>query len=240
MKTPIPLFAGVALLLVLAGATLVWGPPGLAPDKASGASAPFDEASVHFEQNATDGDAEVVFAVSGGEEGLAKLTVVSPDGHTIIDFTAPNASPLGIRHFDLESPEPPDVESLKAAYPEGVYTFTGATATGDEFHGESTLNHTLPPTISFLEPGEDAENVDTRDLKITWTPVENLAGYIIEVEQDELGVSVTAKLPGSATSFAVPNGFLSPGMEYNLGIGTISDEGNISFVETSFTTAEKQ
>jgi hypothetical protein len=36
---------------------------------------------------------------------------------------------------------------------------------------------------------------------------------------------------------AVPNGLLIPGTKYHLGIGTVSDEGNVSFVETSFTTA---
>jgi hypothetical protein len=36
----------------------------------------------------------------------------------------------------------------------------------------------------------------------------------------------------------VPNGFLLPGMEYQMAIGTVSGEGNISFVETSFTTEQ--
>jgi hypothetical protein len=34
----------------------------------------------------------------------------------------------------------------------------------------------------------------------------------------------------------VPAGFLNPGTSYQLGIGTISAAGNISFVETEFAT----
>ena len=198
----------------------------------------FEVANVHFEQNATDGDVEVVFEVDG-DEGLAKLTMVSPDGRTVIDFTAPDASTLGIRQFRFESPEPGDIESLKAAYPEGVYTFTGVTVAGDKLHGESTLTHMLPATVSFLQPEADAEDdLGIEDLKITWTPVENVAAYIIEIEQDELNVNITAKLPASVTRFAMPDGFLLPGTEYKLSIGTVTDEGNTSFVETSFTTVE--
>jgi hypothetical protein len=208
--------------------------------KDSGAPGAFAVASVHFEQNATDGDVEVVFEVKGGDKGLVKLTVVSPDGRTVIDFTAPDASTLGIRQFFFESPEPGDVERLKSAYPEGVYTFTGATAAGDKLHGESTLNHKLPAAASFLRPGTGARGVNARDLEITWTPVKNLAAYIIKIEQDTLDVNITAKLLGSVTTFTVPDGFLVPGTQYELSIGTMSHAGNISFVETTFRTAGKE
>jgi len=201
---------------------------------------PFGVARVHFEQNATDGDVEVIFEAKGGDEGLAKLTVVSPDGRTVIDFTAPESSTLGIRQFRFESPEPGDVESLKSAYPEGVYTFTGATSAGDKFRGESTLNHQLPAPANFLNPKEDAEEIDVNDLEIAWTPVKKLAACILYIEQEELDLSLTVKLSGSVTKFTVPDGFLLPGVEYQLGIGTVTEEGNISFVETSFTTAGEE
>ena len=196
-------------------------------------------AKVHFEQNATDGDVEVVFAAKGRSEGLSKLTVVAPDGRTVIDFAAPDASTLGIREFAFESPEPKDVKGLKAAYPEGVYRFSAATASGAQLRGESTLRHELPPTASFLRPAADATGVALKGLEIAWTPPAGaVAGYVIEIEQDDLGVHLEATLPGSVTGFAVPAGFLRPGTEYQLGIGTRSEAGNVSFVETSFTTAE--
>ena len=216
---------------VLAGAALLLGAPSPLPP------APFAVASVRFEQNVTDGDVEVVFEVKGGKDGLAKLGVVSPDGRTVIDFTAPDASTLGMRQFRFESPEPSSVARLKAAYPEGVYTFTGTTAAGQKLQGVSTLHHKLPATASFLRPAAGAASVSVRDLEIAWTPVQNLAAYIVYIEQHELGLDLTARLPGSAATFAVPNGFLVPGKEYQLGIGTVTPNGNVSFVETSFTTA---
>jgi hypothetical protein len=79
-----------------------------------------------------------------------------------------------------------------------------------------------------------------RDLEITWAPVKNSATYIVEIEQDELNVNLTTKLPGSVTAFAVLDGFLVPGTQYELSIGTMSHEGNIAFVETTFTTACKK
>ncbi len=234
MTRRIPILAGVTLLLGALGLALV------GVGNTSGPSVPFAVARVHFEQNATDGDVEAVFEVKGGDDGLAKLAVVSPDGRTVIHFTAPDASTLGIRQFRFESPEPGDVTRLKSAYPEGVYTFAGASVTGHELHGEATLNHKLPATASLLQPRAGARGVGAKNLKITWTPVKNLAAYIVDIEQHELDVSIRTKLPGSVTTFAVPDGFLRPGTEYRLGLGTVTDKGNISFVETTFTTARKE
>jgi len=179
---------------------------------------------------------EVVFEVEGGEEGLAELIVVSPDGRRVVDFKAPDSSTLGIRQFRFESPEPSDVESLKAAYPEGVYEFAGKTSSGAELVGNSSLSHRLPAAATFVRPAPAAEKVSMTDLEISWSAVEGVASYVVEIEQDELNVRITALLQGSSTSFTVPNGFLLPGMEYQVAIGTVSGEGNISFVETSFTT----
>jgi hypothetical protein len=41
-------------------------------------------------------------------------------------------------------------------------------------------------------------------------------------------------------TFVVPDGFLLSGTQYELSIGTVTDAGNISFVETTFTTAGKK
>ena len=225
---------------ILAGATLLLGVCSLAAGagKESGASVPFATASVRLEQNATDGDFEVVFEIKGGKEGLAKLTVVSPDGRTVIDFTAPDAPTfLGIRQFRFETPEPRDLKSLTSAYPAGVYSFAGATAAGERLQGKATLSHTLPATVSFLRPKADARVVGAKNLKVAWTPVKNAAAYMIKIEQSKLGFNLTSTLPGSASTFAVPDDFLRPGTEYQLAIGTVSPQGNISFVETTFTTA---
>ena len=115
--------------------------------------APFSLASVYLEQNVTDGDVEVVFQAAGESDGLASLQVVSPDGRTVIDFTAPDPSTLGMRSFRIESPEPEDVDALKAAYPEGIYEFAGRTSSGVTLVGKSTLSHTLPPAVGLQLAG---------------------------------------------------------------------------------------
>jgi Fibronectin type III domain len=209
---------------------------------ASDSSAPqtrFPVAHVRFEQNATDGDVEAVFEIIGRSEGLAKLTVVAPDGRTVINFSAPDASTRGIRQFVFESPEPTDVDALQAAYPAGVYTFDGATVSGAKLHGTATLSHTLPKPTSIVSPRPGARDVGIKNVKVAWAPVENVAGYKIEIEQAKSDNSLKTTLPGSASSFAVPEGFLVPGAKYQLGVATVSDKGNVSFVETHFATAAK-
>jgi hypothetical protein len=158
----------------------------------------------------------------------------------VVDFKAPDPTTLGLRQFRFESPEPKDPTILTSAYPQGAYTFNGTTVDGRKFHGESTLSHALPAATSFIHPKAEAKNVNAAHCEITWVPVKIAAAYIIYVEQDRLDVNVTARLSRSMTSFTVPDGFLRPGTEYTLGIGTVSKEGNVSFVETTFTTAGKR
>jgi hypothetical protein len=46
-----------------------------------------------------------------------------------------------------------------------------------------------------------------------------------------------AKIYLDVTSFAVPDGWLQPGIEYELGVATVSESGNLSFQEIAFITA---
>jgi hypothetical protein len=198
----------------------------------------FPVASIRFEQNATDGDVEVVFEIAGRSEGLTTLSVERPDGVLVVDF-ASDDSTAGIRQFVFESPEPKDIASIKTSYPEGTYKFEGQTASGTVLRGEATLSHNLPATTSFISPKAESRGVSVNDLKITWAPVPGMAGYIVEIESDEPEMNLTAKLPASEAGFSVPTGLLRPGIEYQLGIGTVAGDGNISYVETHFKTASE-
>jgi hypothetical protein len=82
--------------------------------------------------------------------------------------------------------------------------------------------------------------VGIANLTVTWTAVRNASAYIVAIEQLNEDVSITARLPGTVDRFVVPPGFLRAGTGYQLGIGTVTGGGNISFVETTFTTAEKE
>ena len=198
----------------------------------------FEVAEIRFEQNATDGDVEVVFEIKAGDKGLTELKIVSPDGKVVVNINSPDASTLGIRQFRFESPEPKDVKSLMSAYPEGEYVFSGISTDGKQYKSTAKLNHTLPSTVSFLSPEPEAEDVAIKNLVISWSPVENAASYMIEIDQDELHFNITAKLGGNKTNFPLPDGILVSGKEYTIGIGAVSKNGNMSVVETSFTTSK--
>jgi hypothetical protein len=200
------------------------------------AAAPFPIATVHFEQNATDGDKEVVFKVKAETEGLDELIIRSPDGRTVAAFKAPDASTLGMRQFRFETPEPGDSNTLKAAFPEGAYEFSGRTISGTKLVGKSTLNHRLPATATFTQPAPEATDVPSKNFKMSWSAVKDVAAYIVTIDQQELDASFMVRLPGSSTSFALPDGFLVGGTKYKMAIGTVTGEGNTSFVETTFTT----
>jgi hypothetical protein len=197
----------------------------------------FEVAAVRLEQNATDGDAEVVLEIKSGAAGLDRLSVVAPDGRTVFELSCPEAS-LGLRQFVIESPEPKDRAKVQKAFPAGTYVVRGRTVDGRELESSAELRHDLPATVGFVHPAEDAEDVPVEDLVIRWNGVAAVEAYEVEVEDEESGVAVTATLPARATSFSVPAGFLEAGGDYTLAIGTVAAGGNKSFVETSFTTAE--
>ncbi len=111
----------------------------------------FEEVSVRFEQNATDDDLEVVIEATGGDEGMATIQVVAPDGRTIINFKSPD-SKLGLRHFSFESPEPQNDGSVQADFPEGEYVFIGTTVSGVKLRDTTSLSHKLPDLASFVRP----------------------------------------------------------------------------------------
>ena len=196
----------------------------------------FEKVRVYFEQTVQDNDAEVKFEATGGATGLATLKVVAPDGRTVVDFKATD-SKLGIRHLILESPEPKNDGRVQKDFPAGIYKFSGTAVGGSALQGEATLTHSLPTPTSFIRPGSDAKNVPVKAMKITWSAVKNLAATVVVIEQEKSGRELRVNLAGDATSLAVPDGFLIPGTEYKLAIGTVSSDGNASFIETAFTTS---
>jgi hypothetical protein len=210
--------------------------PHLADATQSSDALPFESATVYFEQNATDKDAEVVFEATSGSKGLVSFRVLAPDGRVIVNFET--RSKLGLRHFRFESPEPENDGSVQADFPEGEYTFTGMTVNGRKLESRARLSHKFPAVAAIIRPAPGADDVPTKGLRITWSPVKNLKACIVTIEQEEQELELTATLPGTATNFNVPDGFLSADTEYKVAIGTVTQDGNTSFVEAEFTTAD--
>ena len=201
----------------------------------------FEHAAIRIEQNATDEDVEVVFEATSGDHGLATLRVSAPDGRTVIDFKAPD-SKLGIRHLVLESPEPTNDGRLQKDFPAGEYTFTGSTVSGETLTSKAALSHKLPGAAFLVRPQPPREsNVPVKGLQFKWTAPKDLASCVVVVEHEETGAKLfQATLSGDATTLAIPDGLLAPGTPYTLELGTVTHEGNRSFVETSFTTTGKK
>ena len=198
----------------------------------------FEEAAILFEQNATDGDVEAVLRIQSGDEGLRTLKVVGPNGSIAFEASCPLPNPMGLRTFVMESPEPSDQKALRAAFPEGAYVVTGESVSGVKYRGEVEMSHDLPAVVTFKNPQEDAEGVSTEGLTIEWSGVSGIEAYLLEIEQEETGVTLNVRLLAGTESFAVPEGFLMPDTEYVLAIGTQDAGGNSSFVEIGFVTAE--
>ena len=198
----------------------------------------FEEAVMFVEQNATDGDTEVVIAGTAGDDGLRLLTIKGPDRQVMTTLLATPES-LGMREFHFESPEPPG-EAVLAAYPEGRYVLAGVSVTGERFRTVLTLSHDLPPVSTILSPAEDAEVPARQPLTIQWSQGPGIAKIVLEFENESADPerALTLDLPPDATSYRIPARLLPAGSEFQIGIHSVAENGNIVVVESAFTTAE--
>lgn len=196
----------------------------------------FEEAAIRLERNVTDDDAEAVLFVKTEESGLASLLVVAPDGRRVANLASRNRRNLGAREVLLESPEPAPAPVL-AAFPAGTYHFIGRTFDGDEIRAEAELSHDFPDAAILTFPADGA-SVPAAGLVIEWEPVPGVSGYFLEVEEEESETALEVELPASATHFSPSADWLVPGSVYVIGIGTIGENGNRTFVETTFTVTE--
>jgi hypothetical protein len=203
------------------------------------AAGKFESVSVYLEQTVEDGDSEVTVDAITGSEGLTELKVVAPDGRTVVSYKA-GESKLGMRHLTLESPEPKNDGSVKADFPAGLYRLIGTVTTGATVEGEATLSHKFPDAARLVHPRPDEKNVPVTRMQIKWNTVKDAATIVLVIEQEKTRREFKVDLPGSATTFTLSDGFLAPGLEYKLAIGTVARDGNRSFTETSFLTAARK
>ena len=200
--------------------------------------AEFEEATMYVEQNATDGDTEVVIAGTAGDDGLRLLQIKWPDREVVTTLIA-DRSTLGMREFHFESPEPPG-EAVLAAYPEGRYVLAGVSTAGERFRSVLTLSHDLPPETTILWPADEAEVPAGVPLTIQWSQVPGIEKFVLEFENESADPerALTLDLPPGATSFRIPARLLPAGSEFQIGIHTVAENGNIVAVESTFTTAD--
>lgn len=223
---------GKRVLQAAAGAVLLGALSGCITNKTHletfppGSGLEFPEASIILEHNATDGDAEIVVFVKGGDEGLAKLRVYAPDGTAVLDLSTQDRT-VGLREFTVESAEP-GVAKVISAYPEGIYRIEGVTLGGARLHASASLSHQLPSRPEL--------EVSKTEKTVTWSSVAGAVGYRIELEREVDGEDVmklTIDLPATAGSFSIPRTFQVPG-DYQVGVAVHGANGNITVVEVEF------
>jgi hypothetical protein len=196
----------------------------------------FEKLSVYLERNLQDHDAEIRFEATGAKDGLVALKVSAPGERTVIDLRTPD-SKLGIRSLTVESPEPADEDIVRADFPAGVYRFAGTTTNGASLRGEARLGHVFPEPAAFGYPRPDQKDVPTTALTLRWSVPEGIESCAVVIEQTGSPHKIHALLPGSATAFTIPEGFLRADQAYKFAIGTVARDGNRSFIEAGFTTA---
>jgi hypothetical protein len=206
-----------------------------APASAKKTCEEFAELFATLEQNATDGDAEVVLFAQGQDDGLSDLSVEGPDGRKVLKVKGKRRS-VGLREFLFESAEPPDLPRVLESFPEGEYTVSGRTVTGDCLEGSVFLSHELAPATTLLSPEQD-EEVPAGDLTLEWAAVPEAELYVVELQNEDLGNEFSFEVLPGITSLTVPAALVEPGSEYQFGVAVRTAVGNVTSVELTFTTA---
>ena len=186
----------------------------------------FKELSIHTERNETDNDAEVVI-VAKGFEGLKRIRVFNPDDKRIANLKSKHTNRVGLAEIIIESGEP-SIEDVLVGFPEGDYQVVASTVSGVCLLGVVTLSHDLLLSPQF--------SVNPADAIVEWFAVDGAAGYIVEIEQDDLAFNLTTTVDAEVLGLKIPGDLLLPGVEYEISIATITENGNISLAEDSFET----
>lgn len=210
----------------------------LLPSGPTSADAQFERAVIYLECNVADDDIEVRIVATADDSGFAALRVIAPDGRTVIDFKSP-ASKFGIRHIDLESPEPRQKEEIKADFPEGTYRFEATLVDGVTLRAEAMLRHALPDAPTLSVPREGQTELPVKGAKVRWEPVADAAAVQVVLKERKGLRELRATLPGNSTVFAIPDGFLVPGSKYEVAVGSIHQSGNRSYQEIEFTAQKR-
>jgi hypothetical protein len=221
------------------------------PDAFQGRVVHIPDSRIKFEINSTDGDGGIqVFLDSDPWESMS---IFDPSGELVYTTsTRGNVGELGGTELFLESGEPPfeelSLEELLVLFPEGQYRFTGRGIEGERFVGSAQLTHNLPAGPTLVSPLQGGPPQDPENTTVTWEPVgpangSPIIGYQVLIVEPDTGLAALPKItldvmmPPTATSLAVPPGFLQPDTEYEWEVLAIEEGGNQTLSSSFFTTS---
>lgn len=209
------------------------------------------DARLKFEINSTDEDGGVQVFLDA--DPWRWMMIFDPDGRLIFRSTTRGSiGKQGGTELFLESGEPEfseqSLEELLELFPEGDYRFIGRGLEREILIGTAVLTHNIADGSVLVSPLEGGDPVDANDTTVTWEPVGDANGspiiaYQVLVVQPDTGlpalpkVSLDVMMPPTATSLAVPPGFLLPNTEYEWEVLAIEAGGNQTLSSAFFTTA---
>jgi hypothetical protein len=209
------------------------------------------DARIKFEINSTDQDGGIQVFLDA--DPWKSMSIFDPDGKLVYTTsTQGNIGELGGTELFLETGEPPfeelSLEDLLVLFPEGQYRFRGEGLDGERFVGTARLTHDLPDGPTLVSPLEGGPLQDPDNTTVRWEGVgpangSPIIGYQVLVVQPETGLTALPKItldvtmPPTATSLAVPPGFLQPDTEYEWEVLAIEEGGNQTISSSFFTTA---
>ncbi len=243
--------ARTLLISVMVAATWLLGVPASADDEEE-EEIPFSRTKIIIEFNASAEDVGIQVLLDG--EPWKRLEVFNPTERKILDVAASKSlARQGLTEFFFESSEPSladvPLSEFLARFPKGKYEFEGRTTDGAELEGTAFLSHRIPAgpeILSPVSPNDDPPVVDPANLVIEWEPVTEtitgstkltVVGYQVIVEQEDPLRIFSIDLPASATSVAVPAGFLvQPDTLHKFEVLAIEKSGNQTITEGEFLT----
>ena len=210
---------------------------------------PLKDARLKIELNSTDQDAGVQVFIDS--DPWKTMDIFDPSGKRI--FRATNRGSLatqGGTELFLESGEPKlsdvPLEEFFKRFPSGNYSMVGKGLNGENYVGTAKFTHNIPDGPVLVSPLDDAIVVPDSTV-VQWEPVaapngSPIVGYQVLVVKPNTGIPALPKIildvmmPPTATSMAVPPGFLLPDSTYEWEVLAIEAGGNQTLSVGAFRT----
>ena len=211
---------------------------------------PLKDARLKIEFNATDKDAGVQVFLDA--DPWQSMEIYDPYGVRIFrSVTRGRLGRQGGTELFLESAEPNfselTLEKFLERFPEGEYQFVGLSVDGDRMAGTAKFTHNLPEAPVLVAPARNAVVDRNSALNVQWRTVpppkgSPIVGYQVLVVKPDTGltglpkITLDVTMPPTATSMAVPSGFLLANSQYTWEVIAIEESGNQTLSVGTFRT----
>ena len=210
---------------------------------------PLKDARLKIEMNATDQDAGVQVFLDA--DPWKTMDIFDPYGKMVFRATTQGRfGKQGGTELFMESAEPNFSELTLAKFlerfPEGNYQFVGKGLNGEKLLGTAKFTHNIPNGPVLVYPAENAF-LDPNNAFVMWQQVvapngSPIIGYQVLVVKPNTGIRGLPKfildvmMPPTATTMAIPPGFLLRDSEYVWEVLAIETGGNQTLSVVHFRT----